>query len=122
MGKIKRLAIVIGATGSMFVALFACSSSSNSSGGGGFSCGAKSACANDPARTQSDIDKCNTQLTDPNCGAKYQALDQCTATNQKCGADGKTDGTATLQPCAQQFADALQCGLAHPPADAGGGG
>jgi hypothetical protein len=118
MGKIKRLGVVVGVAGSMFVALFACSSSSSSNGGGGFSCSSKSPCPNDKAQ---DTAQCQKALSDPSCGSKYQAFGDCAIANVKCGADGKTDSNALAMSCQSQEAAYLQCVLANP-GDAGGGG
>lgn len=112
----KKSAVVLGLAGSMFLTLFACSSSSSSNGGGGASCPTTKACPNDP---DPDTASCQKSLNDPNCGSQNAALGQCAAANEKCGADGKTDSNNLLSACGSQFSAALQCGLAHPPADGG---
>jgi hypothetical protein len=85
-------------------AIAACSSNSASAG-----CTQRGVCPNDPAPMTTQIDACNGKVTDPRCGAKYQALRNCIATNEKCDSAGNEDPVATQQACSSQQSDYSSC-------------
>jgi hypothetical protein len=96
-----------------------CSSSSDSGGpsASAFPCdNLVSKCPNDPPFP---ADTCRLITTDPTCGTLNQAWLRCIGDHQVCGADGKTDQTATNQACASEDAAARACNAG---ADAGNAG
>lgn len=91
------------------VSMTGCSSS-------GFSCDAKSKCANDPAPSQASIDDCKKEQAGK-CSAQYNDFGTCASGQQKCTADGKTDTAAALQVlanCANQYKAYRDCKTANP--------
>jgi hypothetical protein len=103
---VKTLVVVsLGA----LLALVACSSNS-----GGASCGSiGGVCPKDPPASQSEISQCQHLASDAKCGVKFQAYLSCAVGQEKCGANGMTDGNATqtaiLTNCANQAQAYMSC-------------
>lgn len=75
-----------------------CSSSSS----GNVTCSTQGHCAGEQAPTQTSLNQCNAFLNDMTCGAKFQALLNCAAANEKCAPDGGVDTNATNAACMSQ--------------------
>ncbi len=66
-------------------------------------CSASSKCSADPARTQAQTDVCKAaSASGAKCATEYTTAANCAISNQKCGADNKTDVVATSSACAAQ--------------------
>jgi hypothetical protein len=72
-------------------------------------CGAPTPCNNSVGPTQSQLQQCTTQLTDPTCGSAYQAMKECQTYRAKCTTSGSFDSSATTKECAPEIAAHAQC-------------
>ncbi len=81
---------------------------------GGDPCTAVSKCANDPKRTDAEIKVCQDQVKASKdmykkCTTQIDAQSSCLVNNQQCGADGKSDTTASAAKCTKELADVVTC-------------
>jgi hypothetical protein len=74
-------------------------------------CGAKSICPNEPVDDEG-TQLCASLVRDPICGKPFLALVKCQIAKEKCGADGKTDQTTTLDLCKAEEAALHECDVA----------
>jgi hypothetical protein len=74
-------------------------------------CVGVSKCSGDVPPTADSIASCRRAVADAACGSAYQALGECAIANQRCGADGKTDGTYLTSVCASQIDVYMKCYL-----------
>ena len=97
--------------------------------GGGDPCGRQSACANDTKKTDADIQACRANLKTAEgqpCYGEVLAYGNCILDNQVCGADGKTDGSASQSKassaCTSALANGISCCAKNPTSKACSGG
>jgi hypothetical protein len=90
----------------------ACTALGTVGGGTTNPCDARSPCANDPARTSSQIADCKAKIASAMGSACYsEALvaSKCITEQAVCGSDGKTDGNATFSHCSSQISSFSTC-------------
>lgn len=97
--------------------------------GGGDPCGRQSSCANDAKKTDAEITACREQLKTAQgqaCYSEILAYGNCILDNQVCGADGKTDRSASNTKastnCTSALANGIACCGKNPTSKACGGG
>ena len=92
----RTVAVSVAALAMVGLSVLACSSSSNAAAtatGGDCPAVGSKACPNDAAEDQAGLDQCNKLKGDAKCGSKFVDILKCAGTNNKCGADGKSDTT-----------------------------
>jgi hypothetical protein len=78
-------------------------------------CKATSKCSADTSPSTAQMSACEASLSGA-CGSQARDLDDCEDAQQVCGADDKTDLTATTANCASEQAALLACCAADPTA------
>ncbi len=77
---------------------------------GGDVCSGSSKCSADTKPTDAQITACKDLVKDgAKCASQYKSLAECMQSNQVCGSDNKTDGTATAAKCTTQLAAYTTC-------------
>jgi hypothetical protein len=66
-------------------------------------------CPNDNAATQADVDNCNADLNDPNCGSEYKTYLECAGKNVTCDSTGQSDSTAIQSACGDEVRSFATC-------------
>ena len=70
-------------------------------------------CPGDTPISQSDVDACNKQKSDPRCGTAYTTVLACAYQNISCGPDGKDDTSRFQSACKLQVDDLTRCLSGH---------
>jgi len=83
-----------------------CSSSTN--GAANVGCSAYPTCPNDPAGPKQ---LCQTELNDPNCGARFQVYLNCAAANHSCDTSGHVQISPSCDDAAQPWVTCITANL-----------
>lgn len=72
-------------------------------------CSAAAACKNAPIPTQSQIDQCNVQLKNVQCGEQFRLYKECITYRAKCTTSGSLDSSGTSTGCRAEQTAYSQC-------------
>jgi hypothetical protein len=77
-------------------------------------CGAPTPCNNPVGPTPAQVQQCTTQITDPTCGAAFQAMKDCVTYRATCTPSGSFDSKGTATACASEITAYGQCAKTLP--------